>query len=114
MSKHAFKVRKNKDTGAVEFQAELPKTLENQMLIEDRFGTVERMIDRANSQWIVDVAVGARKRLPNVEDAQKYVNSFCDNGTRDGFVRPKIDLKDAKAQGFSEEQLAFLTQKGMI
>lgn len=114
MMNHPFKVRETKGADAVEFKAAMPTSIDETELIAKRYGTVERMIDRANSQWTVDVAVGVRKRLPNREDAQAYADGYCDNGSRDAFTRPKIDKKDAAKQGFTAEQIAFLEEKGMI
>ncbi len=114
MMNHPFKVREIKGADAVEFRAKMPTSIDETDLIVKRYGTVERMIDRANSQWTVDVAVGVRKRLPNQEDAQAYADGYCDNGSRDAFARPKIDKKDAEKQGFTDEQIAFLNSKGML
>ncbi len=112
--KHPFKVRKTQHTDAVEFKAEMPFSIEDTDLILKRFGSVNRMIDRANAQWTVDVAPGIRKRLPEVEAAQKYATGYCDNGSRDTWVRPTITADQVEEQGYTEDQLAFLKAKGMI
>lgn len=112
--KHPFKVRKNKDTTAVEFKIELPTSLADKDLIVQRYGTVERLIDRANAQLTVDVAPGIRKRLPNAEVAKTYVDGYCDNGSRDPYVVPKITVEEAKAQGFSVKNIEFLREQGVI
>ena len=111
---HPFKVRKSQHADAVEFKAELPSTIDEGELIVERYGSVERMIDRANAQWTVDVAPGIRKRLPNAEEAQRYALNYTDNGSRDTWVRPKIDAKQVKEQAFDEGQIEFLRSKGMI
>jgi hypothetical protein len=112
--KHPFKVRKSANADAVEFKAELPTSIDEAELIVKRYGSVDRMIDRANAQWTVDVAPGMRKRLPDAKSAQSYANGYCDNGSRDTWVRPTIKLEQAGAEGFSDSQIAFLHSKGMI
>ena len=110
---HPFKVKQSKDATPHEFKIELPSTIEDTNLVISRFGTVERMIDRANAQLVVDVAPGIRKRLPNVEAAQAYIDGYCDNGSRDAYVRPTISVEDAEEQ-FSESQQEWLREKGFI
>lgn len=110
---HPFKVRKNADSDPVEFKIELPTTIDEIEWIDLRYGTQERMIDRANAQLIVDVAPGMRKRLPDVEKAQAYADAYCDNGSRDAYQAPKIDKDEAEGM-FDEGQLAFLRSKNMI
>lgn len=114
MKKHPFKVRKDMNADAVEFKISLPMSMDEGELINERFGTVERMIDRANSQLIVDIAPGIRKRLPNVDTAEAYVAGYCDNGSRDEYVRPSMSAAKAKdEQGFTDEQLAWIADQGM-
>lgn len=110
---HPFKVKQSKDAMSHEFKIELPTSIENENLIAARFGTVERMIDRANAQLIVDIAPGIRKRLPNVETAQSYVDGYCDNGSRDAYVRPTISVEDAEER-FDEGQQDWLREQGFI
>lgn len=110
--KHTFKIRKTKNDPSVTFTVDMPASMEDAELIADRFGSMERMIDRANSQWTVDVAVGVRKRLPNVESATRYAEMYSDDGRKDTHV-PTIDRKAAEAIGFTEEQLAFAAAAGM-
>jgi len=113
MTKHTFKVRKTKSSDAVKFTVDLPSNPADAALVAARFGTVERLTDRANSQWTVDVAVGVRKRLPDVEKATAYAESYCDNGSKDIFV-PTIDRKKAvEEHGFTPEQLKFIAEAGM-
>lgn len=115
LTNHPFKVRKDKDATAVEFKISLPKSLDDKELVVQRFGTVERLIDRACAQLIVDIAPGIRKRLPNVEVAQTYIDGYCDNGSRDPYVAPKIDAKAAKeAAGFTDEQLEWLRENQLV
>ncbi len=111
---HPFKVSKNANLDAVEFRMELPRSMDEMDLIVTRFGTVERMIDRANAQLIVDVAPGMRKRLPDVEKAQAYAASYCDNGSKDTYVAPKLKVEDLEEEDFSEENIEFLRSKGLI
>lgn len=114
MTKHTFKVKKTKASESVQFTVKMPTTLADEELILARFGSVERMIDRANSQWTVDVAVGIRKRLPNVENATAYAKAYCDDGRKDSYT-PKIDAEAAVAEvGFSEEQLEYLRQRNLV
>lgn len=110
---HAFKVKKDKDSVSLEFKVELPTLLADNELIVQRYGSVERMIDRANGQFIVDVAPGIRKRLPNNVEAQRYAFNFCDNGAKDSFVAPKINRTEAKSR-FDEGQMAWLESQGML
>ncbi len=115
MKKHPFKVRKDQDADAVEFKIELPTSMDDMDLIMKRFGTVERMIDRANGQLVVDIAPGIRKRLPNVDMATMYVYGYCDNGARDEYVKPSISTEEAKDEhGFTDEQIAWLAETGLI
>lgn len=114
MKKHPFKVRKDQNADAVEFKISLPSSMDDAEMIEVRFGTVERMIDRACSQLIVDIAPGIRKRLPNVETAEAYVAEYCDNGSRDEYVRPSISASEAKdEQGFTDAQLEWIAARGV-
>ena len=113
MINHTFKVRKTKQDEPDTFTVKMPQGLGDTGLITARFGTVERMIDRANSQWTVDVAVGVRKRLPDHGAAQAYAESYCDNGSKDTFV-PSINRAEAvEAVGFTDEQLAYIAERGM-
>ncbi|KKN88099.1 hypothetical protein LCGC14_0251710 [marine sediment metagenome] len=112
--KHPFKVRKNQHADAVEFKAEMPSSVEDTDLIVKRYGSVDRMIDRANAQWTVDVAPGIRKRLPDTKVAQGYADGYCDNGSRDTWVQPQITPEQMEEQDFDEGQLTFLKAKGMI
>ena len=114
MKKHAFKVRKDQHADKVEFKISLPVSMDDMEMVTERFGTVERMIDRACSQLIVDIAPGIRKRLPNVEAAETYVAGYCDNGSRDEYIRPSISADEAMDEhGFTEKQLAWIAAKGM-
>ena len=114
MKKHPFKVCKSAGLDATEFKISLPTSMDDMELIEKRFGTVERMISRANSQLIVDIAPGIRKRMPNVDTAETYVAGYCDNGSRDEYVRPSISAEEAKdEQGFTDSQLEWIAQQGM-
>lgn len=110
--RHTFKVRQTKNDEAVEFVVDMPSSIEDMEQVIARFGTVERMIDRANSQWTVDVAVGVRKRLPNEESAAMYAAQYCDDGRKDTHV-PTLDKEAAIAQGFTQEQLDFIASQGM-
>ncbi len=110
---HAFKIRKNADSEPVEFKIELPVSMDDIEWIDLRYGNVERMIDRANAQLVVDVAPGMRKRLPDVKAAQFYADEYCDNGSRDAYQAPKIDAAEAEGM-FDKGQLEFLRSKGMI
>lgn len=112
---HAFKVSENKHTDPVEFKIELPTTIEDEDLIVQRFGTVERMIDRACSQLTVDVATGMRKRMPDNDAAQIYADGYCNDGSRDGYTRPKIDADTAADEAdFTDEQIAWLRLKNLV
>lgn len=111
--KHSWKTRKAVGKPSVDFTADMPKTMADKELIAARFGTVERMIDRAVSQWTVDVAPGIRKRLPDVAAAQRYAESYRDDGSKDTF-RPSIDKADAKKRlGFTDAQLEHIASLGM-
>lgn len=113
MFRHTFKVRKSQKSEPVTFTADMPTTLDDVDLIEARYGTVERMIDRANSQWTVDVAVGIRKRLPDVEKAKAYAANYCDDGRKDTYAQPVvIDTSADDAPKFTPEQLAFIRKSG--
>lgn len=110
--KHTFQVKKTKASDPHTFTVDMPQSRDDEDLIIRRFGSWERMIDRANSQWTVDVATGIRKRLPDTGAAEKYAEDYCDNGKKDVF-RPSIDAKQAaKEHGFSKEQLEYLKAKG--
>lgn len=111
MKTHPFKVKKSADSKSLEFRIELPTTMVDKELIIQRYGSVERMIDRANGQLIVDVAPGMRKRLPDMDEAQRYALNFCANGSKDSF-RPKVSKDAQKEQRFSKSQLEFLASIG--
>lgn len=110
--RHTFKVRMTKSDPSVKFTVEMPKTETDLDLIAARFGSFERMIDRANSQWTVDVAVGVRKRLPNEQSAAMYAEKYCDDGRKDTHV-PTLDREAAIEHGFTEAQLAYIASQGM-
>lgn len=114
MRKHTWKTKQNENTDSVEFSADVPTTMDDMGLIKLLFGTVKRMIDRAVAQRTVDVAVGIRKRLPNVESAQKYAETWCDDGTKDAYVQPSINAQKAMDEyDFTEEQLRWIAEQGM-
>ena len=114
MLMHTFKVKQDKSAEAHEFTTQMPASMDDDALIIKRYGSVERMIDRANSQWTVDVATGMRKRLPNSEDAQEYADTFCADGRKQVVVRSvRISKDDQEAQGFTEAQLAFMAESGI-
>lgn len=115
MIRHTFKVRKDKNSDPVTFTIELPTDIGETELIEARYGTVERMMDRANSQTVVDVAVGMRKRMPDNDRAQQYADAFKNDGRKDSFAPRKLDAEKAKTEaGFDEDQIAWLRSEGHI
>ncbi len=108
-----WKTRKNESTDSVEFNLPFPSTMDETDLIEARYGSVERMMDRAASQSIVDIAPGIRKRLPDADTARSYVEKWCNNGTKDSYV-PSISAAEAKKDvKFTDEQLAWIAAHGM-
>ena len=112
MKNHPFKVRKVTGAAQHEFKISLPTDTDETELIQKRFGSRIRMVDRANAQLIVDVAPGVRKRLPDVPEAQRYIDGFCANGAKDSY-RPKVDKAAAKKQKFTPENMAFLKSIGV-
>ena len=110
-----WKTRKTEHTDAVEFKLAFPSKIDEVDLIDARYGSVERMMNRAASQSVVDIAPGIRKRLPNAEAASTYVEGWCNDGTKDAYVAPSLDLAAAKESGvtFTDAQLAVIAAAGM-
>lgn len=110
---HTFKVRQSKGAEPVKFSRALPTYIDETDLIEAAYGSVERMIDRANAQWTVDVATGVRERLPDEDEAADYVASYCDDGRRAAPRKIAVSSEDVEKQGFTPEQIAFMRSKGI-
>lgn len=108
-----MKVRKSKGAKQHQFTVKMPITLDDKELIEQRYGSTERMIDRANSQFAVDAARVVRDKLPDVDAADAALQSYCDDGRRTVVSRPTVTEEEAEEQGYTEEQKAFLRSKGI-
>lgn len=117
MYKHTFSMKAHKSAESVEFTLPMPDSLDDMDLIVERYGSVERMINRANAQHIVDVANnGGRKALAagGKPAADAFILEFVNDGKkRTTVVRPALAKDQAKALGFTKEQLAALKAAGM-
>lgn len=94
------------------FHLTLPASHAETDLIEARYGTDERVYDRAASQHLVDVARGMRE-CETVEAAQKYAEQWCNDG-RKGGSRKVVDLTDPNAPEFTDENIKFLQAQGVL
>ncbi|MCK5316544.1 MAG: hypothetical protein KAJ55_01455 [Anaerolineales bacterium] len=98
-----------------DFAVDMPKGPEDEALTIKRFGSVERLYVCAARQRTVDVAPGLRVYLGrgDVAGAEKFAESFVDDGTRTAVEAIAITEDEADEQGFSEKNLAFLAAKGI-
>lgn len=94
------------------FYLTLPANHAETALVEARYGTEERVYDRAASQHLVDVARGMRE-CDSVEKAQKYAEEWCNDG-RKGSQKKVVDLTAPDAPEFSPENIEFLRTQGVI
>lgn len=109
---HTFTCKKDSAAKAHTFKAEMPSSIDDADLIVRRYGSARRMVEVANTAWTVACQTGIRKRLPDLEKAQGYVDNFCHDGSKDTFV-PSMSKDEATKHGFTPEQLAALKAKGM-
>ena len=88
--------------GSLETTVEMPSDIQDMELIIRRFGSVKRMVNRANAMWRVDCATGKKTRT--AAEYTAYVQTFCDDGAKDSSPRQTV-IED---NGFSDEQIAAL------
>lgn len=92
----------------------MPETAEDTDLIVERYGSMERLINRANAQWKVDAQTGMREQ-ETAEAARAYADGFCDDGRKGGSSKAVVvDTSAQDAPEFTPEQLAFLKKAGAI
>lgn len=111
-----FSVKSTKYGWKGDFTLEMPVSIDDVELIEKRFGSLDRMVNRACAQFRVDVANPMREEK-TPEAAQVVAEGFIDDGKKSGGVkvlRPIITADEVEEQGFSPEDLAFLKKKGFI
>lgn len=94
------------------FHLTLPANGSETDLVEARYGSEERVYDRAASQTLVDVARGMRD-CKTVEAAQKYAEQWCNDG-RKGTSKSVLDLTAPDAPAYDEDQIAFLQAQGVL
>ena len=112
MARRTFKVSK-RGIDAIEVSADLPENVNDPLWEGIVSNPDEDINDLALQQWVVKAQAGARGHLDKgIEAVQRFVDSYKYGARSGGFV-PSISGDDAAAQGFSEEQLAFLKAAGM-
>ena len=112
MARRNFKVSKA-GFDKVDVSADLPENLSDPLWSEVVSNPDEDINDLALQQLIVKMQAGARAHLEGgVEAVQRFVDGYKYGARGGGFV-PSISAEGAAAQGFTEEQLAFLRQAGM-
>ena len=111
MRRMPMKLKADDNAASYEFIVAMPTTLEDTDAIVQRYGSVDRMIHRANAQWKVDAAPPARKLLPNEAAVQAWLDGFCANGTKS--TKISISKEKAKEQGFSAKNVEYLKSLGI-
>jgi hypothetical protein len=98
-----------------DFAVDMPMGPADEALTVKRFGSVERLYICAARQRTVDVAPGLRVLLGRGDTvaAEKFAESFVDDGTRTAVEAIAITSDEATEQGFSKKNLAFLAAKGI-
>lgn len=91
----------------------MPSGAEDVDLIVERYGSMERLIDRANAQFKVDVQRGMRLQ-DTPEKAAAFADSFCDNGRKGASKTIVIDTQADDAPEFTDEQLAYIQRSGAV
>lgn len=111
--KETFKVS-TKDGPTFEVTKDLPDNLDDPRWNEVVMNPAEDIHELALQALRVKCQAGARSRIEQGEGAvQAYVDSYKFGARTGGYTAPSISAEDAGAQGFSEEQLAFLKAAGM-
>jgi hypothetical protein len=110
MRKLTFGTKSDKWEGSLSVTVDMPSTIKDTDAIVTRYGSVERLIDRANAQWKVDAQTGMRKR--SADEAVAYAAGYCDNGSKDTYV-PKMSAEDLKAGKFTDAQIEIMRKAGM-
>lgn len=97
------------------FSVPMPSSPDDVELIANRFGSIERVFICAARQRTVDVAPGIRVYLGRGDTvgAEKFAESFVDDGTRTAVEAVSVTPQEADEQGFSKKNLAFLAAKGI-
>lgn len=91
----------------------MPSSIDDVDLIEQRYGSIERLIDRANAQFKVDVQRGMRSQDTPAK-AAAFADSFCDNGRKGASKMVVIDTQADDAPEFTPEQLAYIASQGAV
>lgn len=98
------------------FSVEMPTSFDETELIIARYGSPERALDCAARQRTVDVAPGLRILLGrgDMDGADAFAESFCDDGTRKAADIVTFNAEEAKEEvGFTDEQLAWAAARGV-
>ncbi len=90
------------------FKRSVPVDVDETALIVELFGSTKRMVWHAITSYAIAIAPGCRTRLPNVADAEAYAQSFVADGRKEAAYVPTTTRSEVDAQGFDEEQLAFV------
>lgn len=111
-----FKVKKSANAKKQhEIKLSMPATAEDTDLIVKRYGSMDRLIDRANAQFAVDCQRGCRNAMTDENDAkgaQAYAEAFVDDG-RKTVRKVTMTKAQAKALKYTDEQLAAMRAAGM-
>lgn len=113
MATAEFKVSK-RGGESVKVTKDLPDNLDDPRWKDIVLKPEEDIHELALQALIVKCQAGARARLEAGEAAvQAYVDAYQYGARTGGFSAPSIAAADAQAQGFSEEQMAYLRAAGM-
>ncbi len=110
----SFKVSK-RGGDPVEVSKAMPENLDDKLWDDVVSGdTQEQINDLAVQNWIIKCQAGARNRIEaGPEAVQRFVDGYVYGARGGGSTAPTVSQKEAKAQKFTAEQLAFLRQAGM-
>lgn len=113
-TKLTFSTTSSKHGWTVEHSLLMPSQISDSVLIEERYGSVERMIEQANAQWKVSAQRGMRdEETPT--DAKAYADEFVDDGKKRTKVKTVVvDTQADDAPEFSEEQLEYIRRSGAV
>lgn len=108
-----FDTKSTEHGWTTEHTLRMPSSAEDVDLIVQRYGSMERMIDRANAQHKVDVQRGMRLHKTPAE-ARDYADNFVNNGKKATVKTVVVDTAADDAPEFDEKQLAYLIKSGAI
>lgn len=113
-SKLTFSTKSTKHGWTTDHTVLMPATVADSALIRERFGSMERLINRANAQWKVDVATGMREQETPAK-ARAYADTFCDDGKKTAQAKVVVvDTTAPDAPEYSDEQLEHMRSLGIV